>query len=501
MKRLKEIGKSLDEHPSKHQQHPPGGPGSPDAGSHAVSKRNDHIALAPRGSPPASRTPSPSSSKEKSPAHDAHDTQSVRLFGVNISPGEKAAGEPHRGRSGSSSAANPAKSGPSQTKQPGNLGHLIAGLHPKGQKPRERKGRFMKPPGESSESRNILQPITQSSHLRGKGRGNRSNHRKGPWWKHAGGTPRAQDGQGRLYLYQKQYREKKKLRLEGKSVDEHPSGPRHHPTDGGGPGSPGAGSHAISKRGVDGELSPRGSGSDPKSTSSSDSKEKRPPHGTHSTRLFGVNVHQGGSRSPPRHDTHSTRLFGVNVAPGRPASPSQPSRAALSQHTVHPAHPTLNQAGNKFRDEASASHSEGKKAAGRLGHLVAGLRPVRWRAQLSLSGKPVGARREIKRPRESKTGSASQEVTKASNRPKKVSGRTPWWKKPGGVPPSERVPDGTSRRAEGQRRYREKKKFKAVGLPADDHPSQHGKRPSGGPGSPGADGHAVSKRNVQGPIH
>lgn len=482
VKMLKQMGKSLDQHPDKHQQHPPGGPGSPGAGSHAVSKRSDRRALAPRGSPSRPTSPSRSGSKEKSPAHAAHDTHAVRLFGVNINQGAKPAVESHHSQPASSSAANPSGAGLSQTKEPGNLGHLVAGMRPAGQKVPKRKGRTRKQSEEGTGSKTGEQQGKRIP-ASGRGSGNHDNHRRGQWWKHAGGTPRVSPGQGRYFQAQKTYRDRKKLKGEGKSVDEHPGPQRHRPKDDG-PGSPGAGSHAVSKRGVDGDILPRsGSASHSRSPSPSASKDKGRTQDAHSTRLFGVNIHEGGGKSPPRHDTHSTRLFGVNIAPGKPSSPPQSSHSALPHHAVHPTRST-----QSHPERASGSDA---KEPGRLGHLVAGIRPVRWKPQYTPTGKPPG------RPRKSESGSAPQKVTQASDRPTKSSKYGSWWKKAGGRPPSERFPDGAGPRAEAQRRYREKQKLKKLANNVKDHPSAHGKHPPGGPGSPGAGGHAVSKRRIE----
>lgn len=108
-----------------------------------------------------------------------------------------------------------------------NLGHLVANLHPKGPKPRSRNRKG-----------------TEAG--KGKGSGNHPNHPTGQWWKKAGGTPRVQRGTGQDYVQAKRYREKikaKKLESQGKHTDQHPSGPQGK---GGGPGSPGAGSQAVS---------------------------------------------------------------------------------------------------------------------------------------------------------------------------------------------------------------------------------------------------------------
>lgn len=69
------------------------------------------------------------------------------------------------------------------------------------------------------------------------------------WWQKAGGKPANPRGTGPFYETQRRYREMKKLqKAQGKHMDEHPSGHHPHTPKGGGPGSPGAGSHAISRR-------------------------------------------------------------------------------------------------------------------------------------------------------------------------------------------------------------------------------------------------------------
>lgn len=70
------------------------------------------------------------------------------------------------------------------------------------------------------------------------------------WWNQAGGRPRRQSGTGHRYEEKKAYNEKQKLlkkQQQGFPPSEHHE---QHPKPGGprGPGSPGAGSHAVSKR-------------------------------------------------------------------------------------------------------------------------------------------------------------------------------------------------------------------------------------------------------------
>lgn len=73
-------------------------------------------------------------------------------------------------------------------------------------------------------------------------------HTQRSWWKRPGGHPPSQQGAGTHYEASKKSREKKKLKTQGTQADDHPTWHPHHPSRGGGPGSPGAGGHALSRR-------------------------------------------------------------------------------------------------------------------------------------------------------------------------------------------------------------------------------------------------------------
>lgn len=200
-------------------------------------------------------------------------------------------------------------------------------------------------------------------------------------------------------------------------------------------------------------LHPRGSPS--RTTSPSRPRGKGPAHDTHSTRLFGVNIHPNHANPPP-HQAHSTRLFGVNVTPGKPTSPSHTTESSPHSSPEHPKLPNMR-------------------------HVVAGLyvHPSK-----------------LKRP-------GPNTPTDASKKPKstvKTEEREPWWKKEGGRP-TVRRPLGTGPRYEQQRNAREKKKQllqeQQAGLHSSGHPQYFHKGGGGrGPGSPGAGTHAVSKRRL-----
>lgn len=71
------------------------------------------------------------------------------------------------------------------------------------------------------------------------------------WWKKPGGVPHRAQGSSPDFDKNRSIRDMKKLKSLLRSppdLDEHPSGPHHHQGPHGGPPSPGAGSHAVSKR-------------------------------------------------------------------------------------------------------------------------------------------------------------------------------------------------------------------------------------------------------------
>lgn len=208
------------------------------------------------GSGPGAKSPSPTHSKEKAPAHEG---PSVRLFGVNVTPGHKPVLSPHSKQSpnlpyeqsdhSSSSRHAPVVHHPAPLhshetgKHSGSLGHLVAGLQPH---PPQRPANPPRRPGRPKGAKNIPKSVKASEALTARPARTAKGQK---WWKTAGGTPSASKsahGTSDRYERQKRYRERKKLGLVGKPLDEHPT--KHHQHPPGGPGSPGAGSHAISKR-------------------------------------------------------------------------------------------------------------------------------------------------------------------------------------------------------------------------------------------------------------
>lgn len=225
-----------------------------------------------------SRSPSPSRSKGKAPLGEGHSTGTGLLEDIVHQamrrPAPAAHGSHpthahamHLGQATHSLAAAQTdhtphsmhpmhgKSSDATNKEPGDLRHLVAGLQP-GPKPRPPKarGRPRKDPSEALKPKRPSNGIekspggpaghgAQAPRLRGSGR-----HETGSWWQKPGGTPRAPSGKGKLYEAQRKYRERKKLQKQGKQMDDHPSGPHHQHPKGGGPGSPSAGSQAVSKR-------------------------------------------------------------------------------------------------------------------------------------------------------------------------------------------------------------------------------------------------------------
>lgn len=70
-----------------------------------------------------------------------------------------------------------------------------------------------------------------------------------PWWKKSGGKPMASPGTGKQYEIGHRFRERQKAKqAQGQHHDDHPPF-GHQPPKGEGPGSPGAGSHAVTRRG------------------------------------------------------------------------------------------------------------------------------------------------------------------------------------------------------------------------------------------------------------
>lgn len=196
------------------------------------------------GSDTGSQPPSPSRNKGKAPAHEtgpSHQVHSVRLFGVNVTPGKPSSpGRPNHFNQ-AHTAHPPSHSSPHpQTKQPGRLGHLIPDM---GSDQFSYK-RIANPMGRPKKGTYVAPGIRRPRRKAGSSSEPKS---KEPWWKKKGGTPNIQGGTHRWYNTSRNRRERQKLEKQAGPVSEHPSGHQHH-QGGGGPGSPGAGSHAVSKR-------------------------------------------------------------------------------------------------------------------------------------------------------------------------------------------------------------------------------------------------------------
>ena len=214
-------------------------------------------------------------------------------------------------------------------------------------------------------------------------------------------------------------------------------------------------------------VAPRGSGSDSKSPPPSIPAEKgngkAPAHEGHSTRLFGVDLHQKPGKAPAHGTGPSTRLFGVSVAPGKPPSPKHSSQS-LKTHTEH----------DSQKEHATLLPHMGRHFAAL--HSSANARKRPWPVSASVG------------PKHGQKADSGPSVAKPRINSK-------WWKVPGGRPYVRRPP-GESPRYEVQRRVREKKKLKMLAAPqADEHPpGHHPSQGGGGPGSPGTGSNAVSKR-------
>lgn len=215
---------------------------------HALCASMDHFtsALHPRGS--HSRSPSPSSPRSKSPPHEAHSTRlfgvnvhpshaksppreaahPMRLFGVNVTPGKPASPShaTHSTHTGSSHST------PEHPKL-ANVKHVLAGLyvHP---------SKLKRPAASTAIDASKKPKSTEETE-------------KQAWWKKEGGRPtvRRPMGTGPRYEQQRDAREKKKQILREQQAGLHSAGhPPYFQKGGGGrgPGSPGAGTHAVSKR-------------------------------------------------------------------------------------------------------------------------------------------------------------------------------------------------------------------------------------------------------------
>lgn len=186
-------------------------PATPHQASHSTHIQAAHSSQ-PTHPPPAHTSqlphPHPAHSGQPAQAHPAHQLQSTP---AQVRPKKR----PYNRRPKPTTDTAPKH-------QPlPRLGQLVAGLH---SVPYSRKAPV----------HDVL-PQTQQ-------------HTNRSWWKKPGGRPPSQIGTGTKYEEGKKYREAKKLKMQKEHLDGHPSGHQHHPPQGGGPGSPGAGSHAVAKR-------------------------------------------------------------------------------------------------------------------------------------------------------------------------------------------------------------------------------------------------------------
>lgn len=219
-------------------------------------------------------------------------------------------------------------------------------------------------------------------------------------------------------------------------------------------------------------LQPRassGSGGGPKPPLPSHAISNAPAHGNPSLRLFGVNLTPGHKSTSPTHSTNS-----------RPSHSAQ-QRVSVSEHSAHSAH------------MAGARPQTGTKQPGQLSHLVEGLHPIRVDRSPRVPNTHVPGRKPG-RPLGSKNKPKSDIVLVKPVRPAKGA---KWWNTVGGRPNPPPAADGAGRRYESQKKRYERKKLKQAGNLPDEHPNKHKHHQPGGPGSPGAGSHAVSKRRLQ----
>lgn len=182
--------------------------------------------------------------------HVAHPNQATHSLGqpsqlAHHLPTHHLAGHPAQLAHNSATHPEGTPQSPPKSKEAGNLRHLVEGLRSVPAKPRRPVGRprkaiteFQAPKKQPGENSQMHAPPTKKP---------LGTPKRGPWWKQEGGTPGVQRGTAKYYDINRRYREKKKLMKQGKQADQHPPGPHHQPPKGGGPGSPSAGSQAVSK--------------------------------------------------------------------------------------------------------------------------------------------------------------------------------------------------------------------------------------------------------------
>lgn len=188
------------------------------------------------------------------PTSAAHESQQTHPHTLHPSHATHSLAAAHQGHLSQAVHSRHGLSSHATSESSGTLDHVVAGLHGGSRKNHDQA---LKPKKQSSDIVKPKKPadVKPSTHgpqrpeTRGSGK-----HPKGPWWLKPGGTPRGAAGTGKLYESQRKYREKKKLEKQGKQADGHPSGPHRQSPKGGGPGSPSAGSQAVSKRRLGGGI-------------------------------------------------------------------------------------------------------------------------------------------------------------------------------------------------------------------------------------------------------
>lgn len=219
------------------------------------------------------------------------------------------------------------------------------------------------------------------------------------------------------------------------------------------------------------ELRARGSGS--RSPSPSRSTGKAPMQAAPSTGLLDDIVkHVVARPATSTHASHSTEGHSLQATPGHThphalSTPTHQTQSTPPTHT-HPHH------------YVSHSQPPSLPRLPRLGHLAAQLQPAPTKEGPRKRPKPKRLPPGVKAPPRSDKGTGKGKAT----------GRGTWWKKSGGTPV---VRQGASSRYESNKKYRENKKLREQGLHTDEHPSAHPPH-GGGPGSPGAGSHAVSRK-------
>lgn len=221
---------------------------------------------------------------------------------------------------------------------------------------------------------------------------------------------------------------------------------------------------------------------------------------------------RGSSRSPsptegssgPHHQP-SSGLLSDNLAQGIKKSASSSSRASgtTQTHSVHLSqstgvHPIQARPG----PPATVSQIDAKTfTSKRLGLLGASLQKPAAKvvsAQKTAKGnKKPAAGLSLEQSAEGATKPSRKRIRPASMSPPRKAEKkphVPWWQQAGGLPLRSK---GTSPRLEEGRKWREQQRLRKATKNSPDiseHPQGHQHPKGGGPGSPGAGSHAVSKR-------